>query len=430
MNASSAAVPFVSDLVLIGGGHAHVHVLKMLGMPPWRTLLQRQGIRITLIAKDLHTPYSGMLPGYVSGHYSWDDIHLDCQVLARFCNARLIHASATRITYNNNNSSTTTNNNNNTATGGGWIEVDDGRPPVRYDCLSIDIGSAPAASDSVYHASAVVSHQQTTGNQHQNNNNHNNNDPDRSHVIPVKPIVNFTRFYEGLKAKWEAREKNNNDNWDDGEAAPYTICVAGGGAGGIELALSLHYKLWQHTNHNNNNHNTMSPPNAFRVMLVTRGDTLLESHNAAVQRMFRRILRERHIGVLYQADVVGVKDVVAVGTKRHRKCLILTPESAQYHPDPIVFDDCIWCVTAGVSSWLASATPFATTEQGFVRVNDTYECIHHPGVFAAGDCCHMDKHPRPKGRFGNPNDAPAGYAPYLPHHSLSHVPSPILLHLG
>ena len=40
---------------------------------------------------------SGMLPGYVSGFYSYDDCHIDLERLARFANARLIHAEARGI---------------------------------------------------------------------------------------------------------------------------------------------------------------------------------------------------------------------------------------------------------------------------------------------------------------------------------------------
>ena len=50
--------PIQHDLVLVGGGHATIQVLRSFGMNPI------EGVRLTLITDVLKAPYSGMLPGF------------------------------------------------------------------------------------------------------------------------------------------------------------------------------------------------------------------------------------------------------------------------------------------------------------------------------------------------------------------------------
>src|SRR5689334_24207452 len=87
----AASHPVLKDVVLVGAGHAHVAVLRMFGMEPI------PGVRLTLISREVHTPYSGMLPGLIAGLYGTDDAHIDTGPLARFAGARLYQDEVTGI---------------------------------------------------------------------------------------------------------------------------------------------------------------------------------------------------------------------------------------------------------------------------------------------------------------------------------------------
>tara|TARA_B100000575_G_scaffold180951_2_gene145286 strand:- start:1139 stop:3382 length:2244 start_codon:yes stop_codon:yes gene_type:complete len=107
------------DLVLVGGGHAQVQALKSFGMRP------ETGVRLTLITDVLNTPYSGMLPGYIEGIWSDQDMYINLVKLARFAGARLIHQSVKSI-----NTDTKTIYLNN-------------KIELKYDVLSLNCGAAP-----------------------------------------------------------------------------------------------------------------------------------------------------------------------------------------------------------------------------------------------------------------------------------------------
>ena len=94
-------------------------VIKSFGMQPM------PGVRLTVICTDVHTPYSGMLPGYVAGHYDYDAVHIDLSRLAVFAGARLYRDEV--IGLDRANRKVLCRN----------------RPPVPYDVLSINTGSTP-----------------------------------------------------------------------------------------------------------------------------------------------------------------------------------------------------------------------------------------------------------------------------------------------
>ena len=112
--------PDVIDIVLLGAGHAHVEVLRRFAMQP------EPKLRLTLIGREAHTPYSGMLPGLIRGDYSFDQAHIDLAPLASASGARLIVAEAVGIDL-----------------AGRTVPVA-GRTPVPFDLLSVDVGGEPA----------------------------------------------------------------------------------------------------------------------------------------------------------------------------------------------------------------------------------------------------------------------------------------------
>ena len=115
----AAASPVLRDIVLIGGGHSHVGVLRQFAMRPL------PGVRLTVICTDTDTPYSGMLPGYIAGHYRFEEAHIDLRRLAEFAGARYYRDEVTGIDR------------------AARKVVCRQRPPVGYDALSINIGSTP-----------------------------------------------------------------------------------------------------------------------------------------------------------------------------------------------------------------------------------------------------------------------------------------------
>ena len=172
------------DIVLIGGGHAHALVVKMWGMKPLA------GVRLTLISESVDTPYSGMLPGLVSGQYCVEQTHIDLFKLCSWANVRFICARVTGLQLVNKH-----------------ILLEQ-RPVIEYDLVSIDTGSTPNI-------------QRTPG--------------AAEHATAVKPISQFYKKWQQLQ--YAMRDANH----------PLNIALVGAGAGGFELICAMH--AWQQKQH-------------------------------------------------------------------------------------------------------------------------------------------------------------------------------------
>jgi selenide, water dikinase len=311
MKSDLARDPIVKDLVLIGGGHAHVYVLKMFGMKPER------GVRVTLIANTLRTPYSGMLPGLVAGHYTWDETHVDLQPLCKFGNHRVIHDECVGIDYENKR-----------------ILLKSGRPSVKFDVASVDVGITPSAGEV---------------------------DGADAHTVPVKPIG-------GFNARWEALMTRVIEH-----GVECQVCVVGGGAGGAELALSMRCRMRRELAKANLDENLV------KFTLITRGE-IMPTHAKSVRKTFLGVFAEHGVDVVENDGVMRAENGK----------LILQSGRA------IESNETIWCTQAGAAKWLRDNTPLVLDDKGFIAVNPTLESTSHKNIFAAGDVASVLKHPRPK----------------------------------
>jgi selenide,water dikinase len=229
--------PAVRDIVLIGGGHSHVGVLLMFAMKPL------PGVRLTVICTDTDTPYSGMLPGYIAGHYGFDEVHIDLRRLAAFAGARYckdevigIDRASRKVLCRH-------------------------RPPVTYDALSINIGSTPQLAQ-VAGAS--------------------------EHAVPVKPIRRFNERWLALLERVYLHP------------GATTIALVGAGAGGVELTLAMQYRLRRELLALGRD------PDELHFHLFSADPQILSTHNARVRDAFDHVLAARGVVVHRSAKVTQV----------------------------------------------------------------------------------------------------------------------------
>ncbi|OUL27708.1 selenide, water dikinase SelD [Nostoc sp. T09] len=308
--------PILKDLVLIGGGHSHAIVLRMFGMKPL------PGVRLTLITTNSDTPYSGMLPGHIAGFYSHDECHIDLRPLAKFAQAQLYIDQVIDLDLKNNK------------------VICANRPAVDFDVLSVDIGSTPTPI-SVSEAA--------------------------EYVIPAKPVSKLLQhWYQLLKTVRENPQE------------PISIAIAGGGTGGVELALSMQAHLQQ----------ILQNSGAWEIHLFQRDRQLMPKHHPSVGQQVKQILMNQGIKLHLGETVCQVAPLTQKG---NQEVLQIKCESGL----TVECNKIFWVTQAAAPQWLQK-TGLRTDEQGFILVQDTLQSQTHPHVFAAGDIATIVNHPRPK----------------------------------
>jgi selenide,water dikinase len=169
----------VKRLLLVGGGHAHIEVLRDLAARP------QPGVQVTLVTPSQRMLYTGMVPGVIAGHYSMQDCSIDLGFLARNANAEVLLSSASLVSPDANK-----------------VACADGTV-LPYDVLSINVGSHP-----VIGAAKGV----------------------ERHAVMLRPLERALVGWNGIFARAAAGEVG-------------TVTIVGGGAAGIELALAMRHRF-------------------------------------------------------------------------------------------------------------------------------------------------------------------------------------------
>jgi len=214
------------EIVLIGGGHSHVQILRQHGMRPLDA-------RITVVVDDPVAVYSGMVPGLVAGQYTANELEIDVRPLARRAGIRVIVARVLRVEANPKR-----------------IHLE-GRPPLRYDLASINIGATVAGTD-------------TPG--------------VREHALPTRPISRLVRELDQRVATLPEQPR---------------VVVVGAGAGGVELAFCLDHRI----------RSTGATP---QITLVYSSERPLPGREDRVADAVIRAASQRGIALLPSTRVVSI----------------------------------------------------------------------------------------------------------------------------
>ncbi|MFY8047259.1 MAG: FAD-dependent oxidoreductase [Erythrobacter sp.] len=246
------------------------------------------GVRTVLLTPHARLRYSGMVPGWLAGQHAADDGLVDCAALAARAGAEWVEGRLSAIDPAANTATT------------------DNGATIAFDVASLDTGGVGRARDVL------------------------GDDP---RIIDIRPIEGFVERIAAMPALRR-------------------VVVAGGGAGGVELAFGLR------------NRGGAQPPPA--VVLVTGAGGVLPGFGARVRALVAAELARQGIAV-----VAG--DARIEGGRIMARAAALEPA-----------DVIIAALGSAPPSWLAESG-LALDAAGFVAVDAQHRSCSHPQIFAAGD---------------------------------------------
>jgi selenide,water dikinase len=264
--------------------------------------------------------YSGMVPGFVAGDYAFSDLEIDVVPLARRAGAGVILSPALDIDPVRHE-----------------IEIE-GRPPLRFDVASLDVGSTVRGLD----LPGVG-----------------------THALATRPIGDFVREVD---ARVESLSRLGRS---------VRILIVGSGAAGSELAFTLEARLRAHGAHPS-------------VCVVTPDAGLLSDASSRTQTRIARAAARRGIEVLSRHRVLRVDDLGAFVASADAG----DPQRSEGDPKHHAADLVVWATGAAPIAFPAQRCPstLARDKHDFIEVRNTLQAVGHDDVFAVGDCARMIEH--------------------------------------
>jgi selenide,water dikinase len=197
--------------------------------------------RLTCVSNYSTVTYSGMLPGVLAGQYPPGRMQIDLVRLAASAGARLVLGQVHGLDRAN-----------------GRLVIHD-RPPLRFDLLSIGVGSVTSRD----------------------------RDQIDNTALPIKPMQTFlARLNERLEALAPVAATRS-----------LRIVVVGAGAGGVEIAFCLPARV-----------HSVLPGARMELALIGAGDEVPQGACRSTQRLVRRELQNRDISLRLHHQVVAISD--------------------------------------------------------------------------------------------------------------------------